>query len=143
MPSLRDVRRRIKSVQNTQKITKAQQIVAATKIRRAQQMVEATRPYAEKMLEVLQTTTARAREYRHPFLEERDGKSALLILVTSDRGLCGALNVNAVRAANRFLNEKYPQHPRLVTIGRKGRELMSRLGREIVAEVSNVPDRPH
>ena len=142
MASLRDVRRRIKSVQNTQKITKAQQVVAATKIRRAQQMVQATRPYAEKMLEVLQTTTERAREYRHPFLEDRERSRALLILVTSDRGLAGALNVNSLRAANRYLNQNYPRNARVITIGRKGRELMNRLGREIVAEVSNLPDRP-
>ena len=73
MPSLRDIRRRIRSNQNMQKITKAMQVVAATRMRRAQQAVQATRPYSEKMLEVLQTTAERATEYRHPYLEQRTG----------------------------------------------------------------------
>jgi len=87
LASLRDIRNRIRSVKNTQKITKAYQVVSATKLRRAQQMVQATRPYAEKMLEVLETAAARSSEYRHPFLERREGTRALVILVTSDRGL--------------------------------------------------------
>ena len=77
MPSLRDIRRRIRSNQNMQKITKAMQVVAATRMRRAQQAVQATRPYSEKMLEVLQTTAELATEYRHPYLEQRTGDRAL------------------------------------------------------------------
>ena len=142
MASLRDLRRRIKSIQNTQKITKAQQVVSATKVRRAQQAVSAARPYADKMLEVLGTTAARATEYRHPFLEQRSGRRAVMILVTSDRGLCGALNVNTIRAANRELNDNYPERRAFVTIGRKGRDLMSRFGREILADASGLSDRP-
>ena len=142
MASLRDIRRRIKSIQNTQKITKAQQVVSATKVRRAQQAVQAARPYAEKMLEVLGTTAARATEYRHPMLERREGGRAVTILITTDRGLCGALNVNTIRAANRHLNENYPDRKAYVTIGRKGRELMTRFGREILADASGLSDRP-
>src|SRR5437588_12673330 len=106
MPSLRDIRRRIRSNQNMEKITKAMQVVAATRMRRAQQMVQATRPYAEKMLEVLQTTAELATEYRHPFLERREGKRGVMVLVTTDRGLCGALNVKTIRAANRVMKEQ-------------------------------------
>ena len=128
-------------MQNTKKITQAYQVVSATKLRRAQQMVQATRPYAEKMLEVLQTTAELATEYRHPFLERREGKRGVMVLVTTDRGLCGALNVNTIRAANRVMNEQYPQ-ARYVTLGRKGRDLMLRFRREVIADASNLPDRP-
>jgi F-type H+-transporting ATPase subunit gamma len=142
LPSLRDVKRRIASVENTKKITKAQEIVAATKVRKAQQKVQGARPYAEKMLEVLQTTAERASEYRHPWLEQREVKQALLILITSDRGLAGGLNVNTIRAANRFMNDRYPRDWKVVTIGRKGREFMTRFQRELVGEVTGIPDLP-
>ena len=142
MPSLRDIRGRIRSVQNTQKITKAQQVISATKIRKAQAAVQATRPYAEKTLEVLRTTAERATEYRHPFLEQREGKRVVVILVTSDRGLAGAFNSNILRASTRFVNESYPDHPRWVTLGRKGRDFLSRYRREILADASGLADRP-
>ena len=119
MPSLRDIRRRIRSNQNMQKITKAMQVVAATRMRRAQQSVRATRPYAEKMLEVLQTTAERAAEYRHPYLEQRQGDRALLVVVTADRGLCGALNTNTLRAVNRYVRYRTmrsSQHPPTVVL---------------------------
>src|SRR5438034_8332069 len=142
MPSLRDIRRRIRSNQNMQKITKAMQVVAATRMRRAQQAVHATRPYAEKMLEVLQTTAERATEYRHPYLEQRSGDRALFIVVTSDRGLCGALNTNTLRAVNRHVNQHFRGQARYVTIGRKGRNFLARYRREIVADASGLKDRP-
>lgn len=142
MPSLRDIRSRIQSISNTQKITKAMQVVAATKLRRAQATVQSTRPYSDKMLEVLQTTAERATEYRHPFLEQRSGKRAVMILVTADRGLAGALNTNTLRAANRYVNENAPDHPKWVTIGRKGRDFMIRYGRDVIADASGLPDRP-
>ena len=82
-------------------------MVSATKLRRAQQAVQTARPYAEKMLEVLETTSERATEYRHPFLVRRDGERAVVILITTDKGLCGALNVNAIRAANRLPPENH------------------------------------
>jgi len=142
MPSLRDIRRRIRSNQNMQKITKAMQVVAATRMRRAQQSVQATRPYAEKMLEVLQTTAERATEYRHPYLEQRSGDRALFIVVTSDRGLCGALNTNLLRAVNRHVNQHFRGQARYVTIGRKGRNFLARYRRDIVADTSGLKDRP-
>ena len=142
MPSLRDVRRRIRSFQNTQKITKAMQVVAATRLRRAQASVKSTRPYAAKMAEVLQTTAERATEYRHPYLERRDGGRALMIVVTADRGLCGALNANTLRAVNRYVTQHFAGQARYVTIGRKGRDFLIRFRRDIVADRSGLGDRP-
>jgi F-type H+-transporting ATPase subunit gamma len=142
LPAFRDIVRRIDSIKNTQKITKAMQVVAATRLRRAQAAVQATRPYADKMLEVLQTVSGRASEYKHPFLIRREGKRAVMILVTTDKGLAGAINVNNIRAATRYMQENYPDQPRYVTLGRKGRDFLLRFRRDVIAEVSNLPDRP-
>ncbi len=142
MPSFRDIVRRIDSVKNTQKITNAMQVVAATRLRRAQAAVQATRPYADKMVEVLQTVSERATEYKHPFLIRREGKRAVMILVTTDKGLAGAVNVNNIRTATRYMQENYPDDPRYVTLGRKGRDFLLRYRRDVIAEVSNLPDRP-
>src|SRR5919108_62409 len=128
MPSLRDIRRRIRSIQNTQKITKAMQVIAATRLRRAQQQAQAARPYAEKMVEVLQTLSERATEYKHPFLERRGGSRAAMGLVTTDRGLAGALNMNTIRAATRYLSENQLEQ-NYVTIGRKGYQFLARFRR--------------
>jgi F-type H+-transporting ATPase subunit gamma len=142
VPAFRDIVRRIDSIRNTQKITKAMQVVAATRLKRAQAAVKATRPYSEKMLEVLQTAAERATEYKHPFLVRREGKRAVMILVTTDKGLCGAINVNNIRAATRYMNEHHTEGQRYVTIGRKGRDFLLRYRREVIAEVSGVSDRP-
>ena len=142
MPAFRDIVRRIDSIRNTQKITKAMQVVAATRLRRAQAAVQATRPYAEKMLEVLQTAGERASEYKHPFLVRREGKRAVMILVTTDKGLAGAINVNSIRAATRYMNENYTDNQRYVTLGRKGRDFLLRYRRDVIAEVSGISDRP-
>src|SRR5207302_10071090 len=98
------------------------QVVSVTKLRRARAAVGATRPVAEKMLEVLETTAERATEYRHPYLERRQGDRALCVLVTSDRGLCGALNANTLRLVTRYVNSHHRGQARYVTIGRKGRD---------------------
>jgi F-type H+-transporting ATPase subunit gamma len=142
LPSFRDIVRRIDSIKNTQKITKAMQVVAATRLRKAQAAVQATRPYADKMIEVLQTVGERATEYKHPYLVRREGKRGVMILVTTDRGLCGAINVNNIRAATRYMNENYTEQQRYVTLGRKGRDFLLRFRRNVIAEVSNLPDRP-
>jgi F-type H+-transporting ATPase subunit gamma len=142
LPAYRDIVRRIDSIRNTQKITKAMQVVAATRLRKAQAAVQATRPYADKMIEVLQTVSERATEYKHPFLVRREGKRAVMILVTTDKGLAGAVNVNNIRAATRYMQENYPDHPRYVTLGRKGRDFLLRYRRDVIAEVSSIPDRP-
>jgi len=142
MPAFRDIVRRIDSIRNTQKITKAMQVVAATRLRKAQAAVQATRPYADKMLEVLQTVSERATEYKHPFLVRREGRRAVMILVTTDKGLAGAINVNNIRAATRYMQQNYPDRPRYVTLGRKGRDFLLRYRRDVIAEVSSLPDRP-
>ena len=142
MPSFRDIVRRIDSIKNTQKITKAMQVVAATRLRRAQAAVQATRPYADKMIEVLQTVSERATEYKHPFLVRREGGRAVMILVTTDKGLCGAINVNSIRAATRYMNEHHTEGQSYVTVGRKGRDFLLRYRRHVIAEVSGVSDRP-
>src|SRR5947208_5028340 len=141
MPAFRDIVRRIDSIKNTQKITKAMQVVAATRLRRAQAAVQATRPYADKMLEVLQTVSERATEYKHPFLIRREGKRAVMILVTTDKGLAGAVNVNNIRTGTRYMSQHYPDQ-RYVTLGRKGRDFLLRYRRDVIAAVSNLPDRP-
>src|SRR6195256_6166750 len=118
------------------------QVVAATRLRRAQAAVQATRPYADKMVEVLQTVGERATEYKHPFLVRREGKRAVMILITTDKGLAGAVNVNNIRAATRYMNEHHAEGQRYVTIGRKGRDFLLRSRRDVIAEVSGVSDRP-
>src|SRR6266705_2039196 len=118
------------------------QVVAATRLRRAQQAVQAARPYSEKMVEVLQTTTERATEYKHPFLVRREGKRAVMVLVTTDKGLCGAINVNNIRAGTRYMTEHFPESQQYVTLGRKGRDFLLRYRRNVIADASGLPDRP-
>jgi F-type H+-transporting ATPase subunit gamma len=141
LATLRELRRRIASVQNTQKITKAKELVAAAKMRRAQVAMEASRPYAEGIAQMLSRLAARKLDASHPFLEAREVNNRLLILVTADRGLTGGLNINAIRAANRFIQgDSSPV--KLVTIGRKGRDYFRRFDIEIVADRSQIRDRP-
>jgi len=141
MASLRDLRRRIRSVKNTQKITKAMELVAAAKMRRAQERVEAARPYADEINNVIADLFKREPEYKHPYLEVREVRKRLVVLVTSDRGLVGALNSNNVRLALREMNQS-PSPASVITIGRKGRDAMSRLHKDLVADRSNLGDRP-
>src|SRR5207245_1914156 len=96
----------------------------------------------DKMIEVLQTVSERATDYKHPFLVRREGGRAVMILVTTDKGLCGAINVNNIRAATRYMNQHYPGQQQYVTVGRKGRDFLLRYARSVIAEVSNLPDRP-
>ena len=141
MATLRELRQRIASVQNTQKITKAKELVAAAKMRRAQTAMEASRPYAEGIAGMLGRLAARKLDASHPFLEPREVKNRLLIVITADRGLTGGLNINAIRAANRFIQSE--QTPvKLVTIGRKGRDYFRRFQVDIVADRSQIRDRP-
>jgi F-type H+-transporting ATPase subunit gamma len=139
MATLADIRRRIASVKNTQQITRAMQAVAASKLRRVQARAEAARPYADRMADVLTEVASRVTTYRHPFLIERPVKKRLLILVSSDRGLAGGLNVNAFRVALGYIRQGDTV---LDTIGRKGRDYFRRLGVPILAEVSQIGDRP-
>jgi F-type H+-transporting ATPase subunit gamma len=141
MPSLRDIRRRMRAVENTKKITKAMELVAAAKMRRAQERVTSARPYADEIASVMVELMRRTPQYDHPYLVVREVKRRVLILVTADRGLAGALNSNNIRLAVREMNES--QAPvAVVTIGRKGRDLMRRLRKELIADVSQIGDRP-
>lgn len=142
--SPRLLRRRIRSIRNTSKITKAMQLIAASKMRRAQQMMFDGRPYAEKIREVLsrlaavQTISGQAAV---PLLEVREPKTTALILVTPDRGLCGALVANINRAAGRTLAET-EGNVLVISVGRRGRTFMVRVGAEVKAVFENLPDRP-
>ena len=138
MPSLLDIRRRIRSVRNTQQLTKAMKTVSAAKLRRAQDRVFSARPYATQLKRILGNLTARLENVTHPLLEVRPEQRILLIVVTADRGLCGAFNTNIVRAASAFLREHAAQTVNLVAVGRKGRDFFRRRGISIRSEFINI-----
>jgi F-type H+-transporting ATPase subunit gamma len=126
MPALIDIRRRIRSVKSTQQITKAQKMVSAAKLRRAQEAMFAARPYARKMMEVLNSLASRADPKLHPLLEERGDEKILLVVVTADRGLCGGFNANIIRTGTRFLRERGQRDLTVGLVGRKGRDFFRR-----------------
>jgi len=126
--SLRDIRKRIASVRSTQQITKAMKMVAAAKLRRAQESILATRPYAKKMLEVLTSLAARTSAEAHPLLARREPRRVEVVVFTSDRGLCGAFNMNLIQRAEKFMEEEKARTEELALsfIGRKGRDYFRR-----------------
>jgi F-type H+-transporting ATPase subunit gamma len=127
MPSLLDMRRRIKSVKNTQQITKAMKMVAAAKLKRAQDRVTAARPYAQKMSEVLGGLSARvADDFSHPLLDARGDEKYLVVLVSADKGLCGAFNANIMKTAQAFMAENPGKTIEMMPVGRKGRDFFRR-----------------
>ena len=129
MANLLDIRRRIKSVKNTQQITKAMKMVSAAKLKRAQDRVINARPFANKMSEVLGELAAQTtEEFNHPLLDARGDERYLVVLVTADKGLCGAFNANLLKATQAFLKENADKKIELVTIGRKGRDFYRRRG---------------
>ncbi len=140
MASLRDIRKRIASVKNTQKITNAMKMVAAAKLRRAEEAIKAGRPFADKMREVLMSLAARTNPGAHPMLAVSPVKKALLILVTADRGLCGAFNTSLNRRAEAFVKEMKAKgvEVELLTVGRKGNDYFRRRSVPIVHKFSNV-----
>ena len=140
MPSLREVRRRIRSTQSTQKITKAMQVVSATKLRGAQNAVRRARPYADKIDEVLSTTAERATNFKHPYLIRREGDRALVIVITADQGLAGAVNSNTLRAVTRYVNQNHRGQAQYVAIGRKAESYLARFRRNVVASVTGIAD---
>jgi F-type H+-transporting ATPase subunit gamma len=143
--SLREIRQRIKSVKNIAQITRAMQMVAASRMRRAQEQALSSRPYAAKTWEILTHLAAQKgnTEQLHPLLAQRDQiKNVAIILITSDRGLAGAYNGNIIRAAIRFMRSNHHENANLVTVGRKGRDFMIRFGRKVVAEFTDLPARP-
>ncbi len=126
MASLKSIKKRIVSVKNTRQITKAMKMVSAAKLRRAQENVVAARPYAKKLGEVLQSLSANLEGDIHPLLEKREAKKLLLIVLTSDRGLCGGFNTNLCKAADRYIKEKAASYEQInvMTVGRKGYEFL-------------------
>ncbi|WP_322521428.1 F0F1 ATP synthase subunit gamma [Guyparkeria halophila] len=140
----KEIRTKIKSVQNTRKITKAMEMVAASKMRRAQEAMEATRPYAEKFLEVVGHITNAHPEYRHPLMVEREVKRVLMIVVTTDRGLCGGLNVNLLKRTTDKIREyeKNGVEVDVIPIGSKGRAFFRRYGGNILTSVTGLGDKP-
>ena len=127
MPNLQDIRRRIKSVKNLQKITKAMKMVSAAKLRRAQERVTSARPYANTMMRMLGRLAANAGNYRHPLLEVREHDQHYIVaLVTSDKGLSGSFNTNLIKATQQFMREHPGKTIEVVTIGRKGRDYFRR-----------------
>lgn len=145
MPSLQDIRRRIRGVRNTAQITKAMELVAASRMRRAQLRVMAARPYAETMRtfigELAAVAAGSQSDELHPLLEQREVDTVGIIVITADRGLCGALNANVIRRASELILAQ--THPvELMTIGRKGQDFMARRGYKIFATITGIGDRP-
>jgi len=141
MPSLLDIRRRIRSVKNTQQLTKAMKTVSAAKLRRAQERVFSARPYADQLKRILGNLTSRIEDISHPLLEVRPEERILLVVVTADRGLCGAFNSNILRAAQNFIRDHSTQSLTLSMAGRKGRDFYRRRGAPIASEFLNIFSR--
>jgi len=138
MPSLLDIRRRIRSVKNTQQLTKAMKTVSAAKLRRAQERVFSARPYAEQLKRVLGNLTSRVEDVSHPLLEIRPEERILFVIVTADRGLCGAFNSNINRTAQTFIRDHKEKTIHLLTVGRKGRDFFRRRAVPIRSEFVNI-----
>ena len=143
MPSLIDLRRRIRAVKSTQQITKAMKMIAASRLRRAQDRVIAARPYAQRMLQVLHGLAARVDPEAHPLLQRgAEGGRPLVIIVTADRGLCGSFNSNVIKAAGQFIVTEGRGRPVAVgLVGRKGRDFFRRRGFEILIEQTGIFQR--
>jgi F-type H+-transporting ATPase subunit gamma len=142
MPSLLDIRRRVRAVKSTQQITKAMKMVAASKLRRAQERVQQARPYASQMLRVLNSLASRVDPSAHALLDERRqpraGGRALLLIVTADRGLCGSFNTNVIKAAAVFVTEGRNRPVSLGLIGRRGRDYFAKRGFDVRYEQINL-----
>ena len=148
MATLRQIRRRIRSIQSTAKVTRAMELVAASKMRRAQVRALAARPYAEKvramLTDLVGSLLSAGADALHPLLEEREAKKVGIVLITPDRGLCGGLNANLNRYAAAFALEQRSQgvEARMVCVGRKGRDFFARAGYPLVAEFTRLGDYP-
>ena len=144
MATGKEIRNQIKSIKNTQKITRAMQMVAASKMRKAQEQMRTSRPYAEKIRNVLCHVHQAHPEYHHPFLEEREVKRAAFIVITSDRGLCGGLNANVLKAAISSMSALHDKKVEIevCAIGTKGMAFMQRVGANVISEASALGDRP-
>ena len=145
MPGAKEIRTKIASIKSTQKITKAMEMVAASKMRRAQERMRAARPYAAKMRRVIGHIRQANPDYRHPYMEVRDVKSVGMIIVSTDRGLCGSLNINVFKQAIQEIREaqRADAHVHLCLIGSKAVQFFRRLKLPIAASVTHLGDRPH
>jgi len=135
MPNLLDFRRRIRSVKNTQQITRAMKFVAAARLRRAQERVIAARPYARQILRVLQSAESRLEQTVHPLLAVRPEEKILVIVISADRGLCGAFNTNVLRKTAEFLRENKSRKIELVAVGKRARDSLRRTRLPLKAEM--------
>ena len=146
MPSLIDIRRRVRSVKNTQQITKAMKMVSAAKLRRAQDRVIAARPYAAQMREMLanlaQAAQSDERASESAWLAKREPKNIDLVLITSDKGLAGAFNSNLIKSSQRFIDEHPDAKISLTLVGRKGRDFYKRRSSTIIGEYVNILAKP-
>ncbi|HET7150008.1 MAG TPA: ATP synthase F1 subunit gamma [Candidatus Acidoferrum sp.] len=138
MPTLLDYRRRIRSVKNTQQITRAMKFVAAARLRRAQEAALAARPYAKELARVLRSTMSRIAEPQHPLLAHRPEERVLALVLTGERGLAGAFNTNLLRRANEFFRANREKKLSVVPVGKKGRDALRKAGFNLVAEYVNV-----
>src|SRR5690348_6644282 len=138
MPTLLDFRRRIRSVKNTQQITRAMKFVAAARLRRAQEAALAARPYAKELVRVLRSTISRIAEPQHPLLARRPEERILLLVLTGERGLAGAFNTNILRKANEFLRVNKGRKLSVIPVGKKGRDALRKAGFNLIAEYINV-----
>jgi F-type H+-transporting ATPase subunit gamma len=142
MPSLIDMRRRIRAVKSTQQITKAMKMVAASKLRRAQERVIAARPFAREARRVLSSIAARVDQTTHPLLQRRLGAArgaTMLIVIAADRGLCGSFNTNVIKAVGQFLRDNPGRPVTLGLVGRKSRDILGRRGLPVRFEYVNLP----
>ena len=144
MAGAREIRSKIASIKNTRKITSAMQLVAASKMRKTQDRMKASKPYATKIYEVVRHIARANSEYRHPFMTERTIKRIGVIVVSSDRGLCGGLNANLFRDSMRDFKEWQTKGHEidLCVIGRKGKSFFNRIGGNVLASVENIGDKP-
>lgn len=126
MATMREIRTRIRTVRNIEKITRAMKLVAAARLKRAQGRVEAARPYAERMEQMMRRLSAAGAVVEHPLLEVREERNVAVLVITSDRGLCGSFNTNLLRTAMGFLRPREPESVRLVLLGRKGEQFFRR-----------------
>ena len=145
MAAGKEIRGKIKSVENTKKITKAMEMVAASKMRKAQDRMRAARPYAEKVRQIAGNLSKANPEYTHPFMETNDAKTAGFVVVTTDKGLCGGMNTNVLRALTNQLKDFQGRGvgAEAVAIGNKGLGFLNRIGAKVVSSAVGLGDTPH
>ena len=145
MAAGKEIRGKIKSVENTKKITKAMEMVAASKMRKAQDRMRAARPYSDKVRNIAANLSQAHPEYVHPFMQPNDGKATGFVVVTTDKGLCGGMNTNVLRAVTAKLREVQAagQQVQAVAIGNKGLGFLGRIGAPVVSQLTQLGDQPH